>query len=48
MGLYRSTGDIVIDGHNLNSDEAAARDVIAVVGDEEIYDENKNHQKHRK
>ena len=20
MGLYRSTGDIVIDGHNLNSD----------------------------
>lgn len=34
MGLYRSTGDIVIDGHNLNSDEAAAREVIAVVGDE--------------
>jgi ABC-2 type transport system ATP-binding protein len=33
MGLYRSTGDIVIDGHNLNSDEAAAREVIAVVGD---------------
>ncbi len=24
----------MIDGHNLNSDEAAAREVIAVVGDE--------------
>lgn len=45
MGLYRSTGDIVIDGHNLNSDEAAAREVIAVVGDEGFFDENINLEK---
>ena len=45
MGLYRSTGDIGIDGHNLNSDEAAAREVIAVVGDEGFFDENINLEK---
>ena len=45
MGLYRSTGDIVIDGHDLNSDEAAARGEIAVVCDEGFFDENINLEK---
>lgn len=35
----------MIDGHNLNSDEAAAREVIAVVGDEGFFDENINLEK---
>lgn len=31
MGLYQTTGDIVIDGHDLKTDEAAAKDALGVV-----------------
>lgn len=37
MGLYNTSGDVVINGHDMRTDEAAAKDDLAVVFDEGFF-----------
>lgn len=42
MGLYSTSGDIVINGHDMRTDEAAAKDDLAVVFDEGFFQQDMN------
>ncbi|WP_455720237.1 ABC transporter ATP-binding protein [Agathobacter sp.] len=42
MGLYDATGDIVINGHDMHSEEAAAKGDLAVVFEEGFFQGNMN------
>lgn len=42
MGLYSTSGDIVINGHDMRIDEAAAKDNLAVVFDEGFFQQDMN------
>ena len=42
MGLYSTSGDIVINGHDMRTDEAAAKDNLAVVFDEGFFQQDMN------
>lgn len=42
MGLYSTSGDIVINGHDMRTDEAAAKDDLAVVFDEGFFRQDMN------
>lgn len=40
MGLYNTSGDVVINGHDMRTDEAAAKDDLAVVFDEGFFQQD--------
>lgn len=42
MGLYNTSGDVVINGHDMRTDEAAAKDNLAVVFDEGFFQQDMN------